>query len=47
LLGTRRVPARQGWAGEKSGLFEHPGLFEHQFHVKDFNGAWWINRVVS
>jgi hypothetical protein len=24
LLGTRRVPARQGWAGEKSGLFEHP-----------------------
>ena len=26
LLGTRRVLARQGWAGEKSGLFEHPGL---------------------
>jgi hypothetical protein len=25
LLGTRRVSARQGWAGEKSGLFEHPG----------------------
>jgi len=24
LLGARRVPARQGWAGEKSGLFEHP-----------------------
>ena len=24
LLGTRRVQARQGWAGEKSGLFEHP-----------------------
>jgi hypothetical protein len=24
LLGTRRVSARQGWAGEKSGLFEHP-----------------------
>ena len=24
LLGTRRVLARQGWAGEKSGLFEHP-----------------------
>ena len=24
LLGTKRVSARQGWAGEKSGLFEHP-----------------------
>jgi hypothetical protein len=24
LLGKRRVSARQGWAGEKSGLFEHP-----------------------
>jgi hypothetical protein len=24
LLGTRRVSARQGWAGEKSGIFEHP-----------------------
>ena len=24
LLETRRVSARQGWAGEKSGLFEHP-----------------------
>ena len=24
LLGTRRVSARQGRAGEKSGLFEHP-----------------------
>ena len=23
LLGARRVSARQGWAGEKSGLFEH------------------------
>ncbi len=24
LLGTRCVSAHQGWAGEKSGLFEHP-----------------------
>jgi hypothetical protein len=24
LLGTRRVLARQGWVGEKDGLFEHP-----------------------
>ena len=24
LLGIRRVLARQGWAGETSGLFEHP-----------------------
>ena len=24
LLGTRRVSARQGWAGEKSGLLERP-----------------------
>ena len=27
LLGTRRVSARQGRAGEKSGLFEHPGWY--------------------
>ncbi len=24
LLAERRVLARRGWAGEKSGLFEHP-----------------------
>ena len=24
LLGTKRVSAREGWAGEKSCLFEHP-----------------------
>ena len=24
LFGERRVLARQGWVGEKSGLFEHP-----------------------
>ena len=24
LLGKRRVLARQGWAGEMSGLFDHP-----------------------
>ena len=24
LLGIRRVSARQGWAGENSGIFEHP-----------------------
>jgi hypothetical protein len=27
LLGTRRVLARPGWAGEKSGLFEHPAEY--------------------
>lgn len=27
LLRTRRVSARQGWAGEKSGFFEHPARF--------------------
>src|SRR5690242_8637615 len=27
LPGTRRVSARQGWAGEKSGLFEHPAWY--------------------
>ena len=26
LPGTRRVPARQGWVGEKSGHFEHPAV---------------------
>src|SRR5438874_12443321 len=29
LLGTRRVLARQGWVGEKSGLFEHPAWCSH------------------
>jgi hypothetical protein len=27
LLGTLRVSARQGWAGEMSGLFEHPAYW--------------------
>jgi hypothetical protein len=26
LLGKWRVSARQGWAGDKSGLFEHPAI---------------------
>jgi len=26
LFGTRRVSARQGWEGKKSGLFEHPAM---------------------
>jgi len=26
LFGIRRVSARQGWAGEKSCLFEHSGV---------------------
>ena len=28
LPAERRVLARRGWAGEKSGLFEHPEVFE-------------------
>ena len=27
LLAERRVLARRGWAGEKSGLFKHPEAF--------------------
>jgi len=27
------------------GLFEHPGLFDRQFNLKDFNGVLCINRV--
>ena len=27
LLGTSRVLARQGWAGDKAGLFKHPEDF--------------------
>jgi hypothetical protein len=35
LPGIRRVLARQGWAGEKSGLFEHPaGVFSSGAHVR-------------
>ena len=33
LLGTRRVSARQGWAGETPGLFEYPAL--RSFIVSD------------
>ncbi len=39
LLGKRRVLARQGWAGEMSGLFEHPAGYseespcEHSQHL--------------
>jgi hypothetical protein len=29
LLGRGRVSARQGWAGEKSGHFEHPAWYSH------------------
>jgi len=45
LPAERRDLARRGWAGEKSGLFEHPGLCERQFHLKVFNGVVCINRV--
>jgi S1-C subfamily serine protease/Tfp pilus assembly protein PilF len=34
LLGTRRVSARQGWAGEKSGLFEHPADYSCTITVR-------------
>jgi hypothetical protein len=35
LLGRRRVSARQGWAGEKSGLVEHPaGIFFYCPHAR-------------
>ena len=35
LLGTRRVSARQGWAGEKSGLFEHlAGLYPNFLNMR-------------
>ncbi len=33
LLGARRVSARQGWTGEKSGLFEHPAYGSPTFHL--------------
>jgi hypothetical protein len=32
LLGSRRVSARQGWVGEKSGLIEHPAGDSPAFH---------------
>jgi hypothetical protein len=50
LPGTRRVSARQGWAGEKSGHFEHPenlqasaakGKFQWRFvYQSSFSAAW-------
>jgi len=36
LLGIRRVSARQGWAGEKSGLFEHPEAILYRHHYVIF-----------
>jgi hypothetical protein len=33
LFGTRRVLARQGWAGETCGLFEHPAYGSPTFHL--------------
>ena len=36
LLGTRRVSARQGGAGEKSGLFEHPARGEEYGEERAF-----------
>ena len=38
LPGTRRVSARQGWAGEKAGLFEHP--------AKIFFSMEWFSRAL-
>src|SRR4029077_20079758 len=32
LLGARRVSARRGWAGEMSGLFEHPAAIVSSAH---------------
>ena len=34
LDGARRVSARQGWAGEKSGLFEQPARLVHDGAVE-------------
>ena len=41
LPGTRRVSARQGWAGEKSVLFEHPAYGSPTFHLSrlTFHGS--------
>ena len=38
LLGIRRVSARQGWAGENSGLFEHPEWFSYDLLNKHEDG---------
>ncbi len=40
LPGIRRVLARRGWAGEKSGLFEHPAYESSTFHFsrRTFHG---------
>jgi hypothetical protein len=36
LAWARRVSARQGWAGEKSGLFEHPAAILSSAHSVRF-----------
>jgi hypothetical protein len=42
LPGPRRVSARQGWAGEKSGPFEHPvghSFASPEMQLIDFSGV--------
>ena len=34
LFGTRRVSAHQGWAGEKSGHFEHPASRSYAITIR-------------
>ena len=37
LLGKRHVPACQGWAGEKSELFEHPAQLFSSYFIPDLS----------
>ena len=39
LLAERRVSARRGWAGEKSGLFEHPASHSDAITMNDIAAA--------
>jgi len=41
----RRVLARRGWAGENSGLFEHPATMLTSAPKEDSIGVLCINRV--
>ncbi len=36
LFGTRHVSARRGWAGEKSGVLEHPERLQDTRHFMRF-----------
>ncbi len=45
LLAERRVLARRGWVGEKSGLFEHPAWYSSVVMDSKLKKHWHVHMV--